>query len=369
MLPVEGHGPSGEETEVDRLQRSIRRGLDYLAAHQLPDGEFQTQFFWPGEIGPDGSPVQHPVFDSSPFTTSLVVESLQFLKDDPAAREMIAAGNLFLQGEMDTGGLWRYWSRKNPRRPMIAPDLDDTACISWALQSQGIAIPDNRWVFHDSRDSRGLFYTWVYTANTLHKRWLAFRTRGRAFSCTDELWQFTRPDDICAVVNANVILYLGETRQTRMAIDYLLSVFREGTEASAIVFYAHPMCLYYMASRALFHGVSSLAPARDAMVERMTGMLQEDGSFGDELRSALAVCSLLNLGTGATGLTKTVDSLLQSQREDGSWSRVPMYGGPPDPTTFGSAELTTAFCLEALARYRVTEGIAAAPTKIARVDR
>jgi hypothetical protein len=320
----------------------------------LPDGEFQTQFFVMSEQTAETGSAEQPVFDSSPFVTSLLVESLQFAKHIPEVQRMIRLANQFLQSEMDPGGLWRYWSRKNPMRPIIPPDLDDTSCVSRALQSQGIPIPDNRWLFHDSRDPRGAFYTWVYKANTLRKKWLAYKTRGQAFSYSDQLWQWTSADDVCAVVNANVILYLGETRYTRKAIQYLIDIFREGREDAEIVFYAHRISLYYMASRALFHGVTALAPARDIMIRRLHELQQPDGSFGDELLTAMAVCSLFNLGCEPSAVATSIQYLIATQLPDGSWRRVPMYGGPPVPTTFGSADLTTGFCLEALARYRLT---------------
>ena len=48
--------------------------------------------------------------------------------------------------------------------------------------------------------------------------------------------------------------------------------------------------------------------------------------------------------------------LVARQQEDGGWRRLAYYQGPAPPTPtayyFGSRELTTALCLEALARCR-----------------
>jgi hypothetical protein len=250
---------------------------------------------------------------------------------------------------MDPGGLWRYWTRKNEKRVMIPPDLDDTACASHLLTSHQVGIPNNRSLFHDSRDPRGAFYTWLYKADSLAKWLLWCRTRGKAFSYTNQLWQWTGKDDVCAVVNANVLLYLGETPQTRRAIDYLLETIRDGREDTEIVFYAHPLSLYYMLSRAYAAGVSALAPARESIRARIAALRHPDGSYGDELLTALAINSLHNLGE--TPAPNSIEALLRSQRQDGSWPRIPMYGGPPVADTFGSADLTTALCVEALARF------------------
>jgi len=287
----------------------------------------------------------------------LVLYSLDFAKGlDPKSEEATKKGIKFLMSEMDEGGLWRYWTRKNPKRSIIPPDLDDTSCISALLKSHGVTIPDNHWLFYDSRDKRGAFFTWLYKADTLRKKWLSLKTGGKAFTFTEELWQWTKGEDVCAVVNANCLMYLGETDGTRKAIDYLQRVLREGSEDKEIVFYAHRMSLYYFTSRAYFTGVKSLESAKPVMVQRILAQQQADGSFGDELLTGLGVCALMNLGVSTDTLAKSIAYLVSTQQADGSWQRIPMYGGPPTPTTFGSADLTTGICLEALARYSAPAG-------------
>ncbi len=342
---------------AQRLESSVRRAILFLAQSQLPDGEFQTEFCVERLQDLAGQTVENLVFDSSPFVTSLLLHSLQFARHlHPAVPPMIARGCGFLQAEMEPGGLWRYWSWKNARRVLIPPDLDDTACISHVLKANGIPVPKNAGLFHDSKNSQGAFYTWLYTANSPRKWLLWLRTRGRAFSYRDEIWQWTAKDDVCAVVNANAILYLGETRHTRRAIAYLKEVVRQAAEDQNIVFYAHKFSLYYMLSRAYFCGVSAFADLKSTLTERIAALRQPDGSFGDELLTGMAICSLLNLGCVQPELGSAVEFLISAQRPDGSWKRIPAYGGPPTPTTFGSADLTTGICLEALARYGVATG-------------
>jgi len=345
------------ELRRQALRQAIGNSLAYLAQSQLPDGEFQTEFCYNRREGADGQIVEDLVFDSSPFVTSLVLYSLQFVRDfAPNVPGMIERGCDFLVSEMEPGGLWRYWARKNEKRSIIPPDLDDTSCISHLLLSNGRRVPNNRWLFYDSRDSRGAFYTWLYTPNSLRKKLLSLLTHGRAFSCTDQIWQWTGKDDVCAVVNANAALYLGDVRQTRGAIEYLKATIRERREESEIVFYAHKLSLYYMLTRAYFHGVRAFGDLNDILEARILELRRPDGSFGDELATGLAVCSLLNLHPSPDGLEGAIDFLIGAQQPNGAWRRIPMYGGPPVPTTFGSADLTTSVCLEALARYGSAAG-------------
>ena len=76
---------------------------------------------------------------------------------------------------------------------------------------------------------------------------------------------------------------------------------------------------------------------------------KDDGSFGDELATACAVCSLANFEyDGVARLADAVRYLEEQQRANGSWRRVAMFCQPG--RYYGSEELTTALCLEALTR-------------------
>jgi hypothetical protein len=328
--------------------------IQFLSQNQLPDGEFRTEFRRGREVSATGEVIEDLVFDSSPFVTALTIYSLSFLQEaDARIRPMIERGCRFLLSEMEPGGLWRYWSKNNTLWPkeVIPPDLDDTCCASHVLKQHGFAVPNNLGIVTDSRDPKGRFYTWLYKPDSLRKLVLWTRTFGRAFCYSDVIWQFTEKKDVCSVVNANVVHYLGETPLTNPAIDFLIDAVESGKEEATIVFYWSRFSLYYMTSRAYFGGVSRLAKTRGTIVDRIAAQQAPDGSFGDPLVTGQAICTLLNFGVKEGGiLDRAYRYLVDTQRPDGSWPRVPMYGGPPTPDTFGSADLTTGVCLEALFR-------------------
>lgn len=110
-----------------------------------------------------------------------------------------------------------------------------------------------------------------------------------------------------------------------------------------------------MLSRAYFCGVHSLEVLKIPVIHKVLNLQKADGSFGGELLTALAVCTLLNFNYHTPNLDKAIDFLFKTQQSNGSWRRVPMYGGQADKELFGSAELTTALCVEALARYRLLD--------------
>lgn len=333
---------SGELGRAE-IERSISKAIDFLYQSQLPHGEFKTV------ASPDQEMRDKCVLDSSPFATSLVLYSLRSVSS-PKVREMTANALRFLEEEMEGPGLWRYWSSRNQRHRLLPPDLDDTCCISFILERNQRPLPANRDIILANRNRQGAFYTW-----------LAPRS-GSTSSPVADVGDVLNPeallmvalsggmDDVDCVVNANVLLYLGDSEDTKAAVDYLVDVVLKEKEDGCSRFYPDRLSFYYMLSRAYREGVSSLDSVRVSVIERVVRAQDRDGSFGSELLTALAVCTLLNFDSLTSQLHQAVAYLLRAQREDGSWPRTPMYLGPAP--YYGSQDLTTALCVEALARSR-----------------
>ena len=82
-------------------------------------------------------------------------------------------------------------------------------------------------------------------------------------------------------------------------------------------------------------------------MEKVLLRSKDDGSFGDELATACALCSLVYFEyKDVTRLRDAARYLVEHQSANGSWRRVAMYCQPG--RYYGSEELTTALCLEAL---------------------
>jgi len=156
-------------------------------------------------------------------------------------------------------------------------------------------------------------------------------------------------NDVDCAVNANVLLYLGQGEETRGAVEYLIGVVLDDREKECSHFYPDPPALYYMLSRACFNGVSALAPTRRPVLDKLLPLQESDGSFGNALRTALAACTLLNFDQRATAPSQAVEHLLAAQQEDGSWPRISFF--VDSASYYGSEDLTTALCVEALSRY------------------
>lgn len=334
------------------LEASVARGLDFLRRSQLPSGEFKVL------MSTDHSLERDCVVDSSPFPTALIAYSLGFA-DAPVAAEMLEKSVRFFLAEMEGPGLWRYWTKQHQYHSIIPPDLDDIACVSYVLRRHGVSFPANLKLILANRDARGLFYTWLTPRWPLPPVPAYWRVVLRQWLNPVKLYYFWKlnesaPGDVDCVVNANVLLYVGESRETRPVVDYLLDLMRRGREDCCDKWHLNRFTFHYVLARNFHAGVSSLAEARAESVGRLISAAQADGSIGENaLETALAVCALLYWGSAPPELERAVGFLLASQRADGAWSRAVLYyGGPKKYYGWGSDELTTGFCLEALSHYR-----------------
>jgi hypothetical protein len=342
-------------TRSDRpaLRIAIDRGLDFLRASQLPSGAFPIECTMYYRRHPDtGNPVVVP--DDTPFVTSHIAYSLsQSLSVGAADRDMLSRAVEFLRREQIGAGVWRYWSKSSPTHAFIPPDVDDTDCISYLLDRFGGA-PENKRLLLLNRDRRGLFYTWlipraVLTADARYW-WMMMRDLNvaRVFA----FWRRTqaRRDDIDAVVNANVLLYLGRRPETEAVINYLQQIVRDEREDTCDKWYRDQYAFYYAVSRTYAQGISGLEEVREAARVRLAARACADGRIGEhELHTALAVCALANFRVASPVLDRAAAYLLRTQQDDGGWPTGPFYfGGPKRDVAWGSRALTTGFSVEAL---------------------
>lgn len=333
-----------------RVHTAIERGIAFLERSQRPSGELRVctsrDPAMAGAVAPD----------PSVFPTALMAHSLSFAPGAAAVRER-ALG--FLLAESDRNGLWRHWTREHPHHRELPPDLDDTACASAALSHSGRAFVDNRELLLANRDGRGLFFTWI----TLRPRWNPSPAHRKVTLAqlrhAPTLYFFFRrtsaaPEDVDAVVNANVLFYLGAVPETRPVVDHLMDVLRAGRETACDKWYENPFAVWYFFSRAL----STVAPeAGEIIVDQLASARP-----ASVLDAALAACSLLYWER--LPCENAIAGLLSAQLDSGAWPRAALYHGGrarlrdgsfaaphPDTPHWGSEELTTACCIEATARW------------------
>lgn len=340
---------------IDEIDESITKGINYLHDHQLPNGEF---LFY---MSADDAMQSWNLPESSIFPAALIGHCLLSLRNQVKTKEIILNTAHFLHYQMDRGGTWNHYTILHRLRNLCPQDLDDTACVSQFLKTLEFNIPwqSNQKLILDNRRSDGLFYTWIIfrwkvNTNLLYWNYTAKELKHifkslifwHKFECTRY--------DVDAVVNANILYYLGKRKETQPIISYLIDVIKKNKEHDCDKWYRKDLTVYYFISRNFNNDIFELEDIRTEIIERIISKCHKDGSIGESsLDTALALTTLINLNYQGSEIINGINNLLKMQLERGNWKRWAFYyGGPKKLSCFGSEELTTAFCLEALAKFR-----------------
>ena len=335
-------------SDRDDVRMGLSRGLAFLEKAQLDNGEFRVVTSLRRDMAGDCEP------DPSIFPTALVAHCLSFV---PEAEPMRQRARAFLLTQRDRHGLWRHWTTDHPFYRQLPPDMDDTCCVSAALAGAGSAEAADPSLLLANRDAQGMFLTWIMPrarwTGAAHMRVTVPQLRHLA-----TLWFFFKktsaaPGDVDAGVNANCLHYLGDFPGHERVVARLVDILRRNGEADADKWYENPFVLWYFFARAL--GARS-SEARALLLAKL-----DVAAPVNALELALSIAARLYCG-GASP-PSLVAALLAAQSADGSWPRAPVYFGGrerrrdgslapahPDTPHWGSEEMTTAFCLEALAR-------------------
>jgi hypothetical protein len=339
---------------VLNVEKAIKKGLEFLSAKQLPSGEFASY------RSTDALMKEDCVFDSSPFPTALIAYSLSFSNENIAVK-IVDGCCKFLLTEMEKHGVWRYWTSKHPYHKSIPPDLDDIACVSSVLRQNNIPFPDNRKIILANGNSKGLFYTWIVPRLKLPASLQYLHIVTKEALKPVRLFYFwklneSKPNDIDAVVNSNVLFYLGNRQETKPVIDYLVDIIKNNKEEGSDKWHLSPFNLHYFISKNYFAGITEFEIIREKSINKLlTTVFSASKKENNILETALASCALLNWNCASDKIYPYIQNILIHQDEDGSWPIFPLYyGGPKKYFGWGSQEITTAFCLEALVRYLKT---------------
>ena len=177
------------------LDGAIHNSLAYLHNAQLDYGEFKCNRSAVPSLAISE-------FDSSPFATTFVLYCLSF-ESSSRVRDVIARGLRFLLEERTSQGVWSYRSSRNIGRTPLEPDIDTTACAQFLIRELlPLRVnPGTSALILANTSEKGLFKTWLRNSHA--------------------------PNDVDAVVNANVLLCLGELEDTSAVVRSALVVHLE----------------------------------------------------------------------------------------------------------------------------------------------
>lgn len=305
--------------------KSIDLALDFLADSQKKDGSFDSM---------SSSSIDN--FDGARkyqtiFANGLILLCLNYFSGEKAERVRSKLAD-FLYKQKSANWLYGYWVRdsQQSRQLAVPMDMDDTFVVLGALLShnQNIFKPRDyaqiTSILTDLEVQEGGPYRTWWVDDKFDKKWL----------------------DVDVAVNANIayFLYLNEIN-----LPNLSKFFDEAIDGWQLKskYYPNEYSTIYYLSR-FYDG-----NGKQKIISWLKRKKKKNGSWGNSLNTALAILSLINLGTKDSVSINSIERLLSSQKE-GIW---PACGFCLDPMIdqkkyySGSPALTTAFCLLSLKKY------------------
>lgn len=347
---------TNEIVNPDAIESAINRGIDYLIQHQYPNGEFCCY------ISADEPMLNWCVTDSTVFATMVVASCLLPLSKSDSVEPMLSKATNYLKYHMHGGGVWPVFSNIHPWHKIVPYDADSLAFGSAYMQERGVQYTalNNKPLLLANRTRGGLFYTWFILHSHLHSNRTLWRLSLKELKKPITSFLFWRANectrsDVDLGINANVLYYLGEISETIPVINELIKVISEGREGDCDKWYRNPFTIYYLISRAYNRGAKKLQPVVAPIIDRIIATALPDGQLGKSvLDTAIGATTLINLGFTSKELHQAINFLITKQGPYGEWPRwLLYYGGPKLLQGWGSEELTTALCLEAIARYKL----------------
>lgn len=304
-------------------REGIRKGLAFLESAIDDSGAWHCIRF---NVGDPDIP-RH--FERPPFVSALCVLALEG-SGEALAQAICAATRSYLADTIEYPGLWRYYRH-------LPQDLDSTSLCSLAVGTHPwIALGRNIPPLMANRDEEGRFKTWVLADGE-----------------PDVVSRFRIEAD--PVVNANVIAYLGDHPATRDAQRWLEALIVEGRLEGSSKWYPDTVSIYYAVARAMSVARPALERLRPVLADRILGLRDENGDFGNALQTAQAVSALHKIGSlDRIDAGRRIEELVDLQHDDGSWPELLAFGdqtlkwGVFGQIGHGAETVTSAFCIEAL---------------------
>ncbi len=348
------------------IETAIQKGLSFLLHRQQENGSFECMtaesincFNENMETFDDGYKKGWINTDKLLlFPTLLTGLSLLHLEEYPETDTILNKITKFLIENKRLGTVWNHFQKPHPVNKSMPYDIDDTVCSISLLNSRNIKVENNDKLILSNRNKKGLFYTYFcfrkQLNHSIHYWIIGFKELLYPIQ-TKFFWSYVEASryDIDGIVNANVVYYLGERKETLPVIKYIIDNIIEGKEEEFDKWYKNPFVVYYFISKNYFNGITAFESIKKLILERLNNHLYNNGSFrNNPLDTALAICTLQNFKSFSSIYNSSIQYLIEQQLETGSWAKRIVYtGGPKLIMGWGSEEITTSFCLEALNRY------------------
>jgi hypothetical protein len=302
------------------MKNNINLALNFIKNHQLNDGDFLSL------SSSEKNNFQKPKKYHSVFFTALILSCLNSVKKSAEIKNKAVA---FILSQKSDYWSFNYWTR-NSKESQTLPypdDLDDTFCALTALYQYNPKLIDG--------SAMAQIVTLLTTVEKKeggpYKTWIVPDT-------ADKVWQ-----DIDLVVNSNIGYFLSLQEVELESITKLINTAINQQNLTS-PYYPSIYPIVYFISR--FFKSTKLV---DIILSQKI-----DDHWENPLNTALSISSLINLNVDPKILLPSIGYLIKNQQKDGSWIASAFCIDPSinHQTHYAaSADLTTAFCIQALSNY------------------
>ncbi|MBL7058379.1 hypothetical protein ISS03_03510 [Patescibacteria group bacterium] len=310
------------------LEKIINSSIRYLAATQTRNGSF-----------PSYTSINEEKFDNaylceSVFSTALILSSLSKLEETPDLKIIKRKAAYFLINQKSNHWTFNYWDRRSADylKMPYPDDLDDTSCALAALFEYNPKLIDG--------DVLANFVTLLTILEIKeggpYKSWITDNV-------TEKVWQ-----DVDLAVNSNIAYFLSLHEVNLAGLDDLIekAIINENYTSP---YYTSPYPILYFISRS-YNG-----QYKEKIINYLLNKQLVKSNWGNPLFTALSFSVLENLGHLKNNDQKNNIKYLLDSHRNGVWPAHSFYLGinpVGDKNRYhaGSNALTTALCLEALAK-------------------
>ncbi len=309
-------------SKAREIDAAIRRGLTFLDKTQEADGGFKSH------SSASMRPFRRTGDWQTTFVPALMLASLASL-EEPGAYDMRRKLAGFLLKQKDDDWSFNYWAKGSPdRKAQPYPnDLDDTFCALAGLYLHDPDLVDEaalakivKLLLSTETAVGGPYRTWLVPADST------------------PIWL-----DVDPAVNSNIAYFLSLTGSRLPKLDRMMGQAIVSDKYHSPYYPSVYAFIYYFAR--VYEG-----PHKNKLLAKARRM---HGKAATDLDRALCISARIRLGE-AKDMSRSLDSLLSGQRNDGAWPAATFYADPvKDGKLYysGAPALTTAFALEALELY------------------
>lgn len=351
--------------------QAIRQGLSFLRSRQRRSGGFYV--YRAASLGFENWALRHTSLEGFPVAFSnegdqllpalSIGHSLLHLRGCEKAEWILRKITRYVVENRLPGRLWKNNRSKDGSIRATPVDLQTTAKALTFLRQVGEPVKVPGATLLSNRDARGLFHT--YLAPRLRRGgspgyWsaaLGLMGNRAVMALFGKARAFDR-DDISVPLNTYLLPVLGPCPAAAPVLGAIRDLLLKGEEGDHYGWYRDPFTVYRILSGAFRLGVSEIGDHRETIRERVIARLRPDGSFNGEVTdTARAICILLDFGFADAGLLRSALWLVSRQNGDGSWDKRACYfdaGKSDTVVAYGSEDIVTALCLEAIGRCKAS---------------